>query len=155
MVELEADPDVSPYILEWDRDRHRAALADPAFDHRIVELDGERVGIAVIADLDSEHRNLEVRRIAVTRRGEGVGRRALELAVDRAFEVHGAHRVWLDLKPDNERAKRSYRALGFVEEGIMRESLWSHGEFESMLVMSVLEHEWAARRAAAAAPDRR
>ena len=78
----------------------------------------------------------------VTRRGEGVGRTALRLIVDRAFVAHDAHRVWLDTFTGNERAQRAYEAAGFVREGVLREALLKNGRFESLVVLSVLRGEW-------------
>ena len=53
----------------------------------------------------------------MTEKGRGHGRAALRLAIELAFEEHGAHRLWLDVKPHNERARALYRSAGFVEEG--------------------------------------
>jgi RimJ/RimL family protein N-acetyltransferase len=83
-------------------------------------------------------------------RGRGIGRRALRLVLDRAFGELGAHRVWLDVKPHNERALRAYRAVGFVHEGVLRDALLTDGAYESLAIMSVLEHEWAERAGGAA-----
>jgi RimJ/RimL family protein N-acetyltransferase len=42
----------------------------------------------------------------------------------------------------NERARRAYEAVGFVHEGVIRESLRTDHGYESMIVMSILEREW-------------
>jgi RimJ/RimL family protein N-acetyltransferase len=62
-----------------------------------------------------------------------------------AFEEHDIHRPWLDVKPHNERARALYRSEGFVEEGTLRDALYCGGRFESLVVMSMLRPEWAAR----------
>ena len=49
--------------------------------------------------------------------------------------------VWLDVKPHNERALGAYRAVGFVHEGVLRDALLTEGEWESLAIMSVLEHD--------------
>jgi aminoglycoside 6'-N-acetyltransferase len=51
--------------------------------------------------------------------GRGYGRRALALAVEH-FVARGHHRFTLDPNAGNERAIRSYRALGFETVGTMR-----------------------------------
>ncbi len=76
-------------------------------------------------------------------KGEGLGREALELVLAHAFGELGAHRVWLEVKVDNERARRAYAAVGFVDEGVLRDALLTGGSFESLVVMSMLEHEWS------------
>ena len=47
---------------------------------------------------------------------------------------------------------------GFVEEGRLRESVLHDGRWYDEVLMSILDHEWAARRSAGrtgAEPDRR
>ena len=87
---------------------------------------------------------MELRRIVATRRGEGLGRRALGLVLQHGFEVLGAHRIWLDVMVENARAQRAYAAAGFVREGVLRDALRVGDEYRSLVVMSVLAHEWAA-----------
>src|SRR5687768_8365662 len=72
----------------------------------------------------------------------GYGRAALRLAMARAFDKHDAHRLWLDVKPHNERARSLYRSAGFVEEGLLRDALYHGDRFESLIVMSMLRPEW-------------
>ena len=142
---LESDPDAKPWLMGWTRERHLEAFASDDEEPLIIEDDGDAVGYALLAGLTNEHRSIEVRRIVVARKGEGVGREALRLVVDRAFELYEPHRVWLDLMTGNERAQRAYEAVGFVREGVMRESLLTSEGYKSMIVMSILEQEWAAR----------
>jgi RimJ/RimL family protein N-acetyltransferase len=144
MIGLETDPDASRWLARWTRERHLEAFRGADEEPLIIEDDGQPVGYALLSGLNDEHDSIEVRRIVVARKGEGVGREALRLVVDRAFEVHEPHRVWLDLMTGNERAKRAYAAAGFVEEGTLRESLRTADGYESMIVMSILEHEWKA-----------
>jgi len=53
-------------------------------------------------------------------RGRGFGRTLAEAVVAHALAV-GAHKVELEVWPDNERAIRLYRSLGFVVEGHRRD----------------------------------
>ncbi len=146
---VERAPEAAPFLMRYRRGRHLRALEDAEVEHLVIVEGERRHGFVLIAGIGNEHRSLELRRIAVAEPGRGIGREAIELALARCFEAHGAHRVWLDLKPHNERARRVYEALGFVAEGIARESVLSEGGFESMLIMSLLEPEWRARRGGA------
>ena len=61
-----------------------------------------------------------------------------------AFDELGAHRLWLDVKPFNDRARALYRSEGFVEEGVLRGALLEpDGTFQDLVVMSLLRPEWA------------
>ncbi len=82
----------------------------------------------------------------MARPGQGQGRRALRLALDLAFGEYAAHRLWLDVDVDNDRARHVYRTLGFVEEGILRDGALLGGEYRALVVMSMLEEEYRATR---------
>ena len=146
VLEHEYSPAAVPYIGVWTREQHLDAIDSAATDHLMIEADGEPAGYAIYLDLDHPHGSLQLKRIVVSRRGEGIGRAAMELIVERGFAVHGAHRVWLDMVTTNEAARRTYEALGFVEEGVLRE-VWRNEEGrQSLSVMSILDREWDARR---------
>ena len=133
----------------WSAAQHRDAISDPDQAHLTFDEDGASAGLLLLAGLTGRNRSVELRRIVVSRRGEGRGRAALVLALDHAFQACDAHRVWLDLLPDNARALRLYERSGFRSEGLLRDAhLRPDGSFASLRVMSILREEWAARRAA-------
>lgn len=141
VVAAEADPDNAPHLAPSPRDEHLGFMRDPLQRHLVAEVDGRAVGFALLR-LHPQERAVELRRLAVTEKGRGYGRAALRLAIAAAFEEHGAHRLWLDVKPHNERARSLYRSAGFVEEGLMRDALFHDGRFESLVLMSILRPEW-------------
>src|SRR5690606_24820692 len=57
--------------------------------------------------------------VAASRRGQGVGRRLLQTALESATEL-GITRVELDVFASNVAAIGLYQAIGFVEEGRKR-----------------------------------
>jgi RimJ/RimL family protein N-acetyltransferase len=52
-------------------------------------------------------------------RGRGVGRKAIRMAAQRAFEL-GAHRVYARILTRNEASQRAFESVGFRREGTMR-----------------------------------
>src|SRR5688500_17845473 len=142
VVAAEAASDNAPYLAPSPREEHLSFLRDPRQPHLIAEAGERPVGFALLR-LHPDDRAVELRRLAVTEKGRGYGRAALRLAMALAFEEHGAHRLWLDVKPHNERARSLYRSAGFVEEGTLRDALYHGGRFESLVVMSVLRPEWS------------
>jgi diamine N-acetyltransferase len=142
VVAAEAHPDNAPFLAPSPRDVHLGFLRDPRLRHLIAEAGGQRVGF-VLLQLHPESRAVELRRLAVTEKGHGYGRAALRLVMAQAFEEHDAHRLWLDVKPHNERALALYRSAGFVEEGLLRDALYYGERFESLIVMSILRPEWS------------
>ena len=79
----------------------------------------------------------------MTEKRRGYGRAVLRLTMVQVFADHSAHRLWLDVKPHNERALALYRSAGFVEEGLLRDARFHDGRFQSLIVMSVLRPEWS------------
>ncbi len=143
VVAAEAAPQAAPFLAPSPREEHAGFMADPAQRHLIAEAGGERVGFALLR-LHPADRAVELRRLAVTRPGQGHGRDMLRLVTAAAFDQLGAHRLWLDVKPFNDRARALYRSEGFVEEGVLRGALLEpDGTFQDLVVMSLLRPEWA------------
>jgi diamine N-acetyltransferase len=120
---------------------HRERLHDPASRYFIIEANDERAGFVIVQGIGFSNRSLLLKRIALDRPGQGIGRQALRQVIDLAFTEWNAHRFWLDVFDDNLRARRTYAALGFVEEGRLRECEWMGGRWRSLVVMSILENE--------------
>lgn len=74
--------------------------------------------------------------------GKGYGREAVGLLLHYAFVYLNYRRVWLWVHADNERAIRSYRACGFVEEGRLRQHMFSNGRYVDVVYMGILRSEW-------------
>lgn len=79
--------------------------------------------------------------------GRGVGSAALARLLDVAFAPaerggEGLHKVWLMCFRENERARRTYGRVGFVEEGVLREEYLHDDRWRDMVRMSVLAREW-------------
>jgi RimJ/RimL family protein N-acetyltransferase len=81
--------------------------------------------------------------------GRGYGREAVELLLWHAFMHRNIRRVWLRVQARNERAIRSYRAVGFVEEGRLRQHVWNAGAYDDAVIMGILRNEWQATHVAA------
>lgn len=150
VLSLERDPENLPFIAPWDRTQHEAAIRFPDFRHFIVEggTDPQAVGFVILVGCRSPHRSLEFKRMVVQAKGRGYGRSALRMAKKLAFDDLGAHRLWLDVKKRNLRAQDLYRGEGFVVEGELRDSVRLDDGFETMVVMAMLESEFAERRRA-------
>nr|MDQ2998238.1 GNAT family N-acetyltransferase [Chloroflexota bacterium] len=78
--------------------------------------------------------------------GNGYGRDAIETLLPWVFRVQNYRRIWLETSSSNERAIRCYRAVGFVEEGRLREHEFLDGQYIDSVLMGLLRSEWEARR---------
>jgi RimJ/RimL family protein N-acetyltransferase len=149
VLSLEQDPANLPFITPWEKTQHEAAIRFPDFRHFIVESgEGgtEAVGFVILIGCKSRHQSLELKRMVVRSKGAGHGRAALREVKKIAFDDLHAHRLWLDVKAPNTRAKALYDGEGFVVEGVLREAVRVEGGFESLVVMSMLQPEFMQRR---------
>jgi RimJ/RimL family protein N-acetyltransferase len=146
VTSVEQDAANRPFITPWERTQHEGAIRFPDFRHFIVEAGPAyaSVGFVILQGCRNPHRSVELKRIVLQAKGQGLGRACVRLLAQMAFRDLGAHRFWLDVKSRNERALALYRSEGFVEEGRLRESVRSGDGFDSLIVMSMLEHEHAA-----------
>jgi diamine N-acetyltransferase len=148
IMAIERSPDYERYVGRSDEEGHRAMLSSPSHAYRLGL--GERDAVeafAVVRGLDDPHLNLYLKRIAVTRPGEGVGTAFLGLVLDEAFGPLSAERFHLDCFADNIRAQRSYAKLGFTRDGVLRQAYrLADGTRKDLVMMAVLKSEWEARR---------
>lgn len=144
VLSAQSADDNSRFITLWPEALHRAALTDSGVEHLIVESapSSRPVGFVILRGLKDEARSLELKRIVVTDKGSGYGRAAVRAIKQRAFGALLAHRLWLDVKAHNARARAVYEKEGFRYEGTLRECLKGADGFESLVVMSILEQEY-------------
>jgi diamine N-acetyltransferase len=151
VVTVETDARNLPFITPWERTQHEAAVRIPDFRHFIVEAgpEYERAGFVILQGCRNPHRSVELKRIVLQPKGQGLGRACVRLLKRMAFRDLKAHRFWLDVKALNTRALALYASEGFVEEGRLRESVRVSVDgadgYDSLIVMSMLDREFHAR----------
>ncbi|MEO8151532.1 MAG: GNAT family protein [Rhizobacter sp.] len=146
---VEQDAQNLPFITPWERIQHEGAVRFPDFRHFIVEAgaDYRSTGFVILQGCRNPHHSVELKRIVLQTKGQGLGRACVRLLAQMAFRDLGAHRFWLDVKSLNTRALALYRSEGFVEEGRLRESVTTYdGGYDSLVVMSMLASEHQALR---------
>lgn len=113
VLAMEAGPDTRGWLGDTGPGWHADARAAADVEHLTARCDGVLVGFVVLAHPRGGETGTELRRIVVAagHRGRGHGRAILRAVVDRA-----GGRVWLDVKPDNRRARALYESEGFVVE---------------------------------------
>ncbi len=133
---------------EFDREAREPSRSKTNF---VIEADGECIGNCGLFEIDETARRCELG-ITIGDKdywGQGYGRDAVGVLLDYAFRLRNFRRVWLEVHAGNERAIRTYRACGFVEEGQMREHAWLDGGYVDMIYMGILRDEWRVANAPA------
>jgi diamine N-acetyltransferase len=151
VMRIERQPGYETLVGRWSEAQHATAVADPANAYllghdEVGQAEALPRGFAIVTGLTDPHGNVQLKRIAVERAGEGFGRRFVAGLVDWVFTTTDTHRLWLDLLEHNDRAHHVYRTVGFTDDGIWRESYrMPDGRRVSQLLMAVLRPEWDAR----------
>lgn len=144
VLRTEQDPESKNFVLLWSREQHEEALDSRDFLHLIVEdKDGNRLGYVIILGMLNPNHCYEILRINLSVRNKGYGKKAMSLILDYLFNRLQAHRVWLDVRERNQRAKHVYESLGFKVEGVLRECIKSSDDnYESLILMGMLRTEY-------------
>jgi len=126
---------------------HQARHAEPdtsGIAQFAVDVDDALVGRALLFHADDLARSAEVGlALLPEHQGKGLGKDVLRVLLGYGFRSRNLHRVHLQTLSSNEAGLRCYRAVGFVEEGRLREAAWVEGGYEDMVLMSVLRPEWS------------
>lgn len=143
VFEIEKKAADDRFVTSETIEDHKLYLDDSDIRHFVIEADEKAVGYAILAGLNDRNENIEFRRLVIAEKGKGFGRRVLQLIKKLAFEELNAHRLWLDVKDFNERARKLYESENFTTEGIWREAVKAeNGRRESIVFMSILRSEY-------------
>lgn len=132
----------------WEQDKHLATLANPNFAYFVTENETGYVGFTIVEGWASKDQITLVKRVAVAEPGRGSGKQMVRQIVDLVFSETEVHRLWIGCFPGNLRARRTYEAVGFTAEGVLRAAAYFHGRHHDELVLSMLRPEWEARHTA-------
>jgi aminoglycoside 6'-N-acetyltransferase len=139
-----ADPEITPWWGTYDEERVRADMAGDDSYMLAVELEGELIGVVQVTeetDPDDPSAALDIA-IRSDQHARGVGREALRVVIDHLIRERGHHRFTIDPATGNERAIRSYAALGFRPVGVMRRAERApDGSWRDALLMDLLADE--------------
>lgn len=126
---------------------HQAHYAQPASESLVqfaVDVDDRLVGRALLFHVDPLARSAEAGlSLLPEHQGQGLGKDVLRVLLRYGFRSRNLRRVHLQTLSSNEAGLRCYRAVGFVEEGRLREAAWVEGDYQDMVLMSVLRSEWS------------
>lgn len=144
VINAERHPDNCNYVYQWSHAEHLQALSNPGQAHYIIKLadSGEMVGYVILDEVQNTSHSINLRRLVVTKKGLGIGAKALKAIQQIAFTQLNAHRLWLDVFTDNQMAYQLYKKVGFVEEGKLRESYLRNGTYASQYIMAILKSEY-------------
>jgi RimJ/RimL family protein N-acetyltransferase len=105
---------------------------------------GIHIGWVDLKNIDSLNKHAELG-IAIGNKeywGKGYGHAAMKEMLFWGFNKLHLNKIWLRVEVDNEKAIHSYKQIGYVEEGILRQDRLRKGTYVDRLRMSILKEEF-------------
>jgi RimJ/RimL family protein N-acetyltransferase len=106
----------------------------------IEKKDGTKIGVAVVFPVGGLW---EIGYTLISgERGKGYGTEAVTIFVDYLFLSRDLVRIQATTDLRNLASQRLLEKVGFRREGIVRKSMFIHGEWRDLLLCSILREEW-------------
>lgn len=132
-----------PLNAEQEREYFEERVSSDEDVYLAICVDGEITGTIGLSDIDQRAGKCEIGIwLAPEFHGRGYGTEASRLLTQYAFDELRMHRVLARVLATNEASARVWEKLGFEEEGVHRDEVFTGGEYVDMRYFSVLEDEW-------------
>lgn len=130
-------PHARQFLNEPGRDGILALLEDPESEAFIIEADGEPFGYFTMHDGGWL---MELGVLVVKKTGLGAGPFAMRWGIEQAFRERDAHRIAIEIREDNDRARAMCERLGFRGEGLHRDGFRDAGtgEYKNLIPYGML-----------------
>jgi RimJ/RimL family protein N-acetyltransferase len=109
------------------------------------ERDGISMGIVAFNGIDTLHGNSSWAFYASPDAPKGTGTKMEWLAIERAFDVLGLHKLHCEVLAFNEPVIKHHQKFGFTIEGIRRQHYRSCAGFVDICQLGLLADEWKIR----------
>jgi RimJ/RimL family protein N-acetyltransferase len=114
--------------------------------YKVIDTETEEViGHISLGKIDRKNKSARVGKVLVGEskaRSKGIGQQMIKEILKVAFDELHLHRVTLGVFDFNAPAIRCYEKVGFVKEGLLRDTNKIGDEYWSLWEMSILEDEW-------------
>lgn len=120
------------------------AYADTNIRMMIQTDEGEPIGIIGYRNMNIQERRCKIIIFIGEKKywGSGYGTDAMKAFLRFLFNRWNMHRVEIDTWDGNERAIKSYKKCGFIEEGRLREARFVDGQYRDEILMGLLRKEF-------------
>lgn len=110
----------------------------------IVTEQGKHIGWVDLKNIDLTNKQAELGIVIGDKDywGKGYGLSAMKEMLSWGFNELGLNKIWLRVDIDNVNAIKSYKRMGYLEEGILRQDRLRNGKFIDRLRMSILRSEF-------------
>lgn len=134
---LRSEPSLAK-TLAWIERAH----TDPHIRAYAIHSANEHVGNVVLDRIDEYLSSARVHIYIGENRGRGIGRTALFLAVQQAFDHIGLHKVWATVHCNNVASVTAFVNAGFRLEGVLRDEFRFADAWVSVFYFGLLQDEF-------------
>jgi ribosomal-protein-serine acetyltransferase len=112
----------------------------------LIRSEDRAVGLGHLVDIELADRKASIGYwVGAEHRGRGLAKKATLAIVNYAFSELPLNRLEIRCATGNLASRAIPLALGFSEEGILRDSEWLNDRFVDQVIYSVLSREWSKR----------
>lgn len=144
------------FLIQWSGNAFTHPLNEQQLDKYIESADTlafkvidekteEVIGHISLGQIDNRNMSARIGKVLVgdmKMRGRSIGKQMMKAVLYIAFEELKLHRVTLGVYDFNTSAISCYEKIGFVKEGLLRESKKVGDTYWNLWEMSMLEYEW-------------
>ncbi len=148
------------FLIQWSGNAFTYPLNDQQLEQyiestntlafKVIDEDSKEViGHISLGQIDNINRSARIGKVLVgdtKMRGRSIGKHMMKAVLHIAFEELKLHRVTLGVYDFNTSAISCYEKIGFVKEGLLRESKKVGETYWNLWEMSMLEYEWRAKK---------
>lgn len=126
------------------------ALIDQSRKYWVVEVDGQPVGLANLADIAPAYRRATWAYYLAegSVRGKGIGAFVEFFVIEHVFGVLKLNKLWCEVLIENEAVWKMHEAFGFKREALFRQHTWKNDAPSDVVGLGLLADEWALVREA-------
>jgi len=96
------------------------------------------IGCVGLTGVDRKHKQAELFIIIGNNEyfKRGIGKQSLEFILDYGFKKLNLHKISLGVFEKNKQAIKSFKSVGFVVEGVLKDDVLINGRFYNMILMA-------------------
>lgn len=104
----------------------------------------QMIGELSILDIEEDDKKagFRISMSSIELTGKGYGPEAIKILLQFVFEELHLNRLQLEVFSHNLRGIRAYEKVGFVKEGVLRESLYYNGNYSDEIIMAILKSDY-------------
>lgn len=152
--------DSEEFLIQWSGNAFTYPLNEQQLENyiessntlafKVIDEESKKVvGHISLGQIDNINKSARIGKVLVgdtKMRGRSIGKHMMKAVLQVAFEELKLHRVTLGVYDFNTSAILCYEKIGFVKEGLLRESKKVGETYWNLWEMSMLEYEWSDKK---------